>query len=294
MSDLTPEELAQMDEMSDEEVAEFKQRGPAIGLEQVRERTVALAAADGPGMLVAEGDSWFDYLPGTDVIDCLRRHHGHVIENYAEAGDTLENMIYGTNINDDFQRVRPTIETVLRRLGQLKPKVFLFSGGGNDVAGDHFESYLNHKNSGLSTVREEFVDDIVNVVFRKYFEDLIEKVSTVSPTTHIVLHGYGHTVPTGKGVNFLFFTFAGPWLRPALAKKGIFDDLEQRSAVERLINAFNDMLADLADNHPSSRFHHVDLRDDIDREKDWVNELHLRNSAYARVAKTIHEKIQSV
>lgn len=51
----------------------------------------------GSTKIVAEGDSWFDYFPGTDFIDCLRKHHGYYLEkNYAKAGDTLENMIYGT------------------------------------------------------------------------------------------------------------------------------------------------------------------------------------------------------
>jgi len=294
MPDITLEQLAQLDNMTDEEVAEFKQRGRQRGLQQVRDRTVELEAAGGPGMLVAEGDSWFDYLPGTDIIDCLRNNHDHVIENYAQAGDTLENMIYGTGIDNRFQRVRPTIDTVLRRLGQLRPKALLFSGGGNDVAGEGFESYLNHKSSGLAPVREEFVQNIINEVFRKYYVDLIAKVSAVSPDTHIVVHGYGHTIPTGKGVNFLFIRFVGPWLKPALAKKGIFDENEQRLAVIHLIDTFNDMLADLAKNHPSNKFHHVDLRKVIDPNNDWVNELHLRNSAFARVAGLIDAKIQSI
>ncbi|MFY9876285.1 MAG: hypothetical protein WCF79_18365 [Rhodomicrobium sp.] len=27
---------------------------------------------------MAQGNSWFDYLPGTDLIDCLNENHGHV------------------------------------------------------------------------------------------------------------------------------------------------------------------------------------------------------------------------
>ena len=222
--------FSEMDDWSSEQVAQFKEEARIKEIEQIRQPAVALEDAAETEILVAEGDSWFDYFPGVDIIDCLRHHHDYVVENYAQAGDTLENMIYGTNINNRFQRVSPTIETVLRRLGQLKPKVFLFSGGGNDVAGEEFESYLNHKSSGLPTLREEFVSNMVNVVFRKYFEDMIGKVAAVSDRTQIIVHGYGHTVPTGVGVDFLFFSFAGPWLRPALAKKGIFEPADQRQA----------------------------------------------------------------
>jgi lysophospholipase L1-like esterase len=244
------------------------------------------------GKLVAEGDSWFDYLPGTDLIDCLKGLFNYDIENYAKAGDTLENMIFGTGINRRFERVSPQIDTVLKRIGQLQPKVFLFSGGGNDVAGDEFESYLNHKHSGLPALREAVAEQMIEQVFRKYFEDLIARVAARSPDTHIVAHGYGHTVPTGEGVDFLFFTFAGPWLRPALAKKGILDTNEQRSVVFLLIDAYNEMLKSLDQAH--AKFHHVDLRSILNPDTDWANELHLKNSAYARSAKQIHDKMQTL
>lgn len=284
-----PDEFTEMDEWTDEEVALFKERA------RLSERDVASFLEDAvaaPEPLIAEGDSWFDYLPGTDIIDCLRNHHNYTIENYAKAGDTLENMIYGTGINNRFERVSPTIDLILRRLGQVKPKVFLFSGGGNDVAGEEFESYLNHRASGLAPLRLQFVEHMLNVVFREYFENLISRIAAVSAETNILVHGYGHTLPTGRGVSLLFFNFAGPWLRPALAKKGIFDPNEQRQAVEILIDGYNDLLADLDSQH--ARFHYIDLRLVIDPENDWVNELHLRNSAFARAAQQIHQRIVSL
>jgi len=242
--------------------------------------------------IVAEGDSWFDYLPGTDLIDCLRSHHGYSIKNYAKAGDTLENMIYGIGIDENFQRTSPTINKVLKKIGQLKPKIFLFSGGGNDVAGEEFTYYLNHRNSSLPTIKDDYVNYMINIVFKKYFSDLIDKVHAVSPDTNILAHGYGHTIPTGKGVRFLFFNFSGPWLRPALAMKGIFDSLEQRATVERMIDSFNEMLKDVS--ATNDKFHHIDLRPLLDPEADWANELHLRNSAYAKAADAVHKKIVEI
>lgn len=47
--------------------------------------------------IVAEGDSWFDYsLAGIDIVDCLRAYHRYKVKTFASAGDTLENMIYGS------------------------------------------------------------------------------------------------------------------------------------------------------------------------------------------------------
>ncbi len=274
-----------MDNWTSEQVADFKE-------EALDAESSDLESAFKPEYIVAEGDSWFDYLPGTDIIDCLRYHHGYRIKNYAKAGDTLENMIYGTEIDRSFGRVSPTIERVLKKIEAMQPRIFLFSGGGNDIAGDEFASFLNHKDSGLASLREDYVNTMVNSVFRKYFDDLIAKVATASANTNIVTHGYGHTIPTGEGVDFLIFTFAGPWLRPALAQKGIFDRVEQRKTVEQMINAYNDLLSQLA--VANDRFIYVDLRGEIDPENDWVNELHLKNSAYARVAEKIHQMIREL
>ena len=315
-------EYSYMDEWNDEEIANFKEEGKEGTLANFEEnfalfnsegREVPLADFEkefsiskregeefsfsrfdlplSSGDLVAEGDSWFDYLPGTDLIDCLRKHHGYSITNYAKAGDTLENMIYGTGINGSFQRTTPTIDKVLRKIGKIKPKVFLFSGGGNDIAGDEFSSYLNHNNSGLPVLRNNYIDNMINVVFKKYFEDLIAKVAAISSETHILIHGYGHTLPTGKGVGIFKFNFSGPWLRPALAMKGVFDTVAQKEAVERMIDSYNEMLSRIAS--ANNKFHHIDLRNLIDQHNDWANELHLRNSAYARAADAIHQKISS-
>jgi hypothetical protein len=141
-------------------------------------------------------------------------------------------------------------------------------------------------------MRTEYIDYMIHVVFKKYFEDLIARVSEKSPNTHILTHGYGHTIPTGKGVDLLLFTFAGPWLRPALAMKRIFDPSQQRAAVETMIDTYNEMLAELAKSY--EHFHHIDLRGMLDPESDWCNELHLKNSAYARAADAFHETIVQI
>lgn len=281
-----------MDKWNDEEVTNFKEEAKEKELKQIEVRSGAMKFLPGSTKIVAEGDSWFDYLPGTDLVDCLRNHHGYYIKNYAKAGDTLENMIYGTGINDDFDGTTPSIYRVLRKIDELKPNVFLFSGGGNDIAGDEFASYLNHANSNLSPLRDDYVDYMIHVVFKKYFEDLIAKVSEKSPNTHILTHGYGHTIPTGKGVNFLFFTFAGPWLRPALTMKRIFDPSQQRAAVDTMIDSYNNMLNDLAQSN--EKFHHIDLRGLLNPDTDWANELHLKNSAYAKAADAVHDAIVKI
>ncbi len=73
---LTPEEIAQMMSELDANTLEF-----------------SLEATSTEPVLVAEGDSWFDYAPaGLDIIACLKQFFNYKIYNVSKAGDTLDNM----------------------------------------------------------------------------------------------------------------------------------------------------------------------------------------------------------
>src|ERR1043166_3963120 len=93
----------------------------------------APATVDTAGVLVAEGDSWFDY-PLHDVLEMLEDDHGYDVESVAHKGDPIEEMAYGGNQLEEFTR---RVEKLLRR--NVVPRAILLSGGGNDVAGDAFE-----------------------------------------------------------------------------------------------------------------------------------------------------------
>ena len=265
-------EYAEMDQWSDDEVAIFKTHYQSSKARKDKNSKLTV---------ISEGDSWFNYKVGTDLIDCLRNFHGYEIKNYASPGDTLENMIYGSEINYHFERVTPQVETVLERIEKDQPEVFLFSGAGNDIAGDAFITFLHHAESGLGVLKRGFAIDTINVGFRKFYQDLIAKVADVSPKTHIFSHGYGYARPTGNGVGILGVSFFGPWLLPALSCKGINPDQEGRQAVEELVNLFNEMLKAL--DEEVEKFHYIDLRPLI-CDNDWRDELHLKSSAYRLAA----------
>lgn len=89
----------------------------------------------------AEGDSWFDFLPDTDLIDCLESQEGLRIDNFARVGDTLENVIFGSRVNGNGIAVDPPINRGMRQLAAIRLRVRRFSGGGNDVAGDEIATH---------------------------------------------------------------------------------------------------------------------------------------------------------
>jgi len=239
--------------------------------------------------IVAEGDSWFDYPVGLDILDHLKRDHGYDIYKVAEAGDSLENMVYGTEFASNFSRRTPPIETTLKAIRDHQPKVLLFSGGGNDIAGAELASYLNHKSSTLDVLREDYVKYIFSTVARKAYTDLIRFVTAAKSDIQIISHGYGYATPDGRSVRIVGVRFAGPWLRPTLTGKNIVEARESRNVISTLIDRFNRMLQEIDDQNDN--FHYIDLRPHIS-DDDWTNELHLYNEAYRRVAERFHEKIQ--
>lgn len=250
--------------------------------------------AGGNRVVVAEGDSWFD-LPWayvvTDLLDCLTARHGYLIDSYSRRGDTVENMVYGTMLDRRGERLPPTLDEVIERVRVVKPRVFLFSGGGNDIAGDEFTQFLNHAGSGQSSFRAEHAAYVIDTVLRGAYERLIERVRAASPGTVVVTHGYARALPSGKGARIIV-TFAGPWLRPALSARAIIPDTEGRGIVAWMIDRFNAMLASVAE-ESGGAMAYVDVRGVV-KDSDWVDELHLGSGGYARCADAVQAKISEV
>ena len=242
--------------------------------------------------IVAEGDSWFDYPPGLDILDQLKRSHKYEIYKVAEAGDTIENMAWGTEYRRNFSIKPPQLQETLDAIRRHGPRAVLLSGGGNDIAGDEFEAFLNHQDSDLPVLRQGYVDCVIQDYFQSAYQHILDEIWDIDPSIHVFGHGYAHPVPDGRGViNFPFgFRFIGPWLRPALTKKRILDASQAKSVVQQMIDRVNDMLEALDARNPN--FHYIDLRPYIN-DDDWVNELHLSNRAYQVVADCFHLSIQA-
>jgi len=135
--------------------------------------------------LLAQGDSWFDYPPGTDRIDCLHSNHGHTITNIALAGSTLNDEAYGpvprelfglpTSLGPLQSNDPDRITELVNRIQQDKPQGLLISAGGNDIAGDEFFSFVNNARSGLPPVNGGVLGGVVNSTFAAAYQYLIDQ-----------------------------------------------------------------------------------------------------------------------
>lgn len=242
--------------------------------------------ATSAGILLAEGDSWFDY-PMHDILKLLEDDHGYDVESVAHKGDPIEIMAYGEGQLGDFTRC---VEKVLRR-GD-KPKAILLSGGGNDIAGAEFGMLVNHKGSAIAGLNDKVVSGVIDERIRTAYITILSSVTKVCEqltggTIPILVHGYDYPVPDGRGFMGGWGPFPGPWLEPGYRSKG-FEDLEQRVALTQvLIDRFNTMLAGVVSLPDFAHVKYIDLRNTLAHgagyKKVWANELHPNGDGFAKV-----------
>jgi hypothetical protein len=242
------------------------------------------------GVLVAEGDSWFDY-PFYDILQKLDDDFGWDIESVAHRGDSVESMAYDGGQLDDFVRA---IERVARR-GDA-PHAILMSGGGNDVAGDAFAMLLNHRSSPVYGFNPAVLDGVIQTRIRVAYTTVLSAVTAacqnlLGATVPILLHGYDYPVPDGRGFLGGWGPLPGPWFEPGFREKG-YDDLAERVAITRdLIDRFYVMLGAVVALPAFAHVQLVDLRNALstdlvnDRYKAWWgNELHPTQQGFHKVA----------
>ena len=275
--------------------------GRDLATQVIKARTKRTSAfeAKGPsnGLLIAEGDSWFDY-PFFDTLERLEDSFHFEIESVAHKGDTVESMAYDASQTASLARM-------FDKLGQQnsQPRAILLSGGGNDIAGDEFAIMLNHASSGLPPLNESVASGIIDVRLKAAMVSVISGVTALSRhyfsrVVPIVVHGYGHPVPDGRGYLGGAWILPGPWLKPGFNQKGYGDLARNAGLVGELLDRFNAMLQAIPGIPGLGHVTYLDLRDVLDSDlasykKAWGDELHptkpgfeLVAAAFARVVKT--------
>jgi lysophospholipase L1-like esterase len=258
-----------------------------------------IRAAGGParsGVLVAEGDSWFDY-PWHDVLRILEDDHGYDVESVAHKGDSLESMAYGGQLEELTRR----LEKLLRR--GVIPNAILISGGGNDVAGDQFGMLINHARSAHAGLNEQVIRGVID---ERVFDAYVTVLTGVTIVTRvrtgravpIIIHGYAHPVPDGRGVLGGWGLLPGPWLQPGFRDKGFNAPGVCVDLAADLIDRFNRMLKRVTALPEFAHVRYVDLRGTLSNGADyrtwWANELHPTKRGFEAVAARFAAAIQGV
>ena len=259
-----------------------------------------LRAVGGPasaGVLVAEGDSWFDY-PLNDILRLLEDHHGYDVESVAHKGDRVEEMAYGLGQLEEFTR---RIEKLLRR--NVIPKAILLSGGGNDIAGSEFGMLINHARSPIAGLSEKILNGVISERIQIAYTAILSAITQLceqrlNRNIPILIHGYDYPVPDGRGFMGGWGPLPGPWLEPGFREKG-YDEIKVRiTLAKQLIDRFNSMLQSIAGIPDFSHVTYINLRNTLsignDYKKDWANELHPTPEGFERVTNRFAEKLASL
>jgi hypothetical protein len=246
---------------------------------------VRLAAPTSPPRVMADGDSWFDYpgilLTGGAVIDHLKHLSGVKILNTAHYGDSVEQML--------GVEKRKRIEALLKDPGF---DILLFSGGGNDIAGDQFCLWLKPNTGGeaASAVDTARLREILGVVEAGY-RDLVDIRDRCAPDCWIVTHAYDFPQPSDKGVCGI-----GPWLKPSLDYRGWTKAADQSAIARMVLSKFNDRLVALEAEQKvaGKNFLHIRTQGTLNPRTDWANEIHPNAAGFTKIARVFSTALNGV
>jgi hypothetical protein len=231
--------------------------------------------------IVAEGDSWFEHPLVLDIIDHLSKVYA--IYCVSAAGDTLRNYLSANKKNGEFY---------LDALNEHKPKFFLISGGGNDILGPQFQTFLKD-DPDLSQPEgqnpERFLKQLLwnelaslMSIYKTWFGNLL----THNEEIHVIVHGYDYPAKLNdrqKG-----------WLGRYMFAKGI-DRAGDRTAIIHLImDRFNKQLEEAAKDFPNVTY--IDVRNTVrynesEGEDQWYDEIHPNDKGSQQVALRFMQQI---
>ncbi|RCR71546.1 caspase family protein [Larkinella punicea] len=223
--------------------------------------------------LVSEGDSWFQHPLVTDTIDHLSR--AFAIYCVAAAGDTLRN----------YQKTGEYLDAI----DEQNPAFFLISGGGNDILGDQFRTFLK-ANPDMSEPPGQnprrFLNDKVFAeldALRDLYKAMFGHLKIYKPNLQILVHGYDYVIPlqvTNKG-----------WLGRYMIEIGINRQEDRFATIQFILDEFNSRIKTVAEAFENVSY--LDLRKTV-RPDQWYDEIHPNSDGYQQVAMKFMERINVV
>ena len=240
--------------------------------------------------IVAEGDSWFQYpILVEDTLDHLYKLYA--IRSFAEAGDTLENYLKKREYLDAIE--------------DEGADFFLVSGGGNDILGEQFESFLRDApDPNDVTLQKYFKRSLADQLthLEGYYEAMFSELLDRYPDLHILVHSYDYVLPVdtddpaNKGKS--------SWLGQYLIKRKIQPQAEREQCIHFIMDAFNDRLKDVVaktnekfkqegDDADHKRVSYIDVRNVVNRTS-WFDEIHPTNEGFQLVANRFITEIERI
>lgn len=239
--------------------------------------------------LIAQGDSWFDYpLPvpiihQSDVIAHLKNLPliAPEVLSLAHYGETAEDMLGVKKYHELFDNLADSNN------GNFD--AILFSGGGNDFAGEQFRLWINDESASggnvINALNTDRVNAILEVVKAGYI-DLINGRDKLDRSIPIFAHSYDWAIPNGEPAP----CGVGPWMMPSLHDRGWNDLTAGRAIVKNLLLKFSVMLDELSSD-TNNNFIHVKTQGTL-LDSQWANELHPTPDGFAAITAKFVEALR--
>jgi len=237
--------------------------------------------------ILGEGDSWIRYTCGFGVM----HHLAWMLDkraacvNIGDSGATLERMMK--------LPARRKLDNHLRNGIEGKPwDALVFSGGGNDFAGDEFVNWLVPYAG--QTNPADAIDEGAFAALLGHLASLYRQlgalVSALSPSTRVFVSAYDFAIPDGRHV-----LFAGPWLKPGFDdRKYLPVDLAFRTAVVRImLTRFESMISSVAADYPF--IHLVPTQGTLPPGAgSWDNELHPTEEGFKAITRKVISELEAI
>jgi N-acetylmuramoyl-L-alanine amidase len=261
----------------------------------------ALARGDTRHVLVAEGDSWFQF----PIV--IRETIDHLSEPYlvccaSAAGDTARNMVFG-HIGRGATEYMLELDRYSDRV-----RAFLFSAAGNDIIGEDDEAgdgtpvlrkiLINPQNG--STDPADYINQTEVDTRLAFLEGAYNSViAEIRSRAHfaalpVLVHGYDVPYPWPWGDQDRRnprWAKRDQWLGSAFQPAGIEGPL-RRDILQNLIDQLYEMLNRVAD--ADEHVHVVDCRGALPHLLDWADEIHGTSDGFAAVADRFRAKLDEV
>lgn len=285
----------QLSDSIDQEIATRTKvhQGRIARIKGVKARMLATSAPPvaTPLVMLAHGDSWFDYplsgndlsLSDTDVIAQLRPmgNPNPVILNVSHHGDASTDELSWPK----QQRMIDALSDPANWMDNGRPDAILFSGGGNDIAGDQFCIFLNYASPGVAGLNSKRFQDALGMIEASYL-DLFAFRDRNAQGVPVFGHCYDFPIPNG-----VHPVCVGPWLKPSLDYCG-FNNVNDGTAIARqAMTEFKDLLVRLS-SAPTNNFI-VILTQGLLNADDWANELHPYPDGFKKIAGAFVKSLRS-
>jgi hypothetical protein len=259
------------------------------------------AAGSRTGLVLAWGDSWLAYelgglLPlGTDLRDYLVRFGYRVPRAFCDFSTwgTIKKMAAAP------EEFCAALDHAITPRG--RPSALLLSGGGNDSTRSALAGLLNPKGTGPVLDAARTAAHIEQL--RRHFVGVLGAIKTVYEDADVeipvLIPGYDHPVPNGKGV----FPLQREWLFDVFQEAGYavgplgVDRDAASTAMAQLIDLLNEMMSQLrGEEFPFVR--HVDLRGTAAQwaaqsgADGWQDDLHPVDEVFEMMAAKIDSAVR--